>query len=702
MCGIVGISGKENASGLVIKGMKIINYRGIDGYGIYYNNKCLYSDSISFNVDKTDLAIGHCLHAVVNKVKQPFKDKGVLAVNCEIYNWKELAEKYNIKAENDAELFFKLLEKFGVEKTLELIDGDYAGCYFLENKIYLFRDRIGVKPIWYSLNDSFAFSSERKVLRELGYENVAELNPRKILIYDIKTKKIKFIDIKFYNIAKVKGSYDNIKKKLGGYLTNAVAKRVPDAKFGLLFSGALDSGLIALILKKLNLDFTCYTCVFKDENMKTAEDLEYAKLLADKLDLNLKVIEVSISEVEKALPIVSKLIESNDVTKISVSLAFYFACKKAREDGIKVIFSGLGSDDLFAGYSRHLKSPDINKECCNSMLNLYEKDLYRDDVITMYNNLELRVPFLDSELISFGLGINSKYKINEKGNKIVLRDAAYDYGLAEFSHRKKLAVQYGSNFLKAVEKLSKKNNYKSKSEYLKQFYNEGNVKLAALFSSGKDSCYAMYIMKKQNYDIKCLVTIKSRNKDSFMYHTPNIDMAKLQAEAMSMPLILQETSGEKEKELDDLEIALKKAKLEYGIEGVVVGALYSTYQRDRVQKIAEKLGLKVFAPLWHKNQEKHLRELLENKFEFIISSIASDGLDESWLGKKITEKEVDELIKLSKKFGINPAGEGGETESLVLDCPMFKKRLVVEGDKIMENKNVGLFKIKKAKLVIKL
>lgn len=685
MCGIVGIFGKENSKELVEKGLKLISYRGRDG-----------SDIVSGD----NFSIGHCLHAVVSDIKQPFKGKGIFVVNCEIYNWEELCEKYKLDSRNDAELFFNLLEKFGVEKTLEIVDGDYAGAYLINNKLYLFRDRIGVKPVWYAFDGGFGFASERKVLKNLGFENVFELNPRELLIYDVKNNSFEIKNLGFFDLVKQEDEYEALKKKLSGYLVNSIAKRVPKVKLGVLFSGGVDSSFIALVLKKLGVDFRCYACSAK--GLGDSKDLEYAKKVAEYLDLDLEIVEIDLDEVEKDLPLVCKLIESNNVTKVSVALPFYFASKKAKEEGVKVLFSGVGSEDLFAGYQRYLKSDDVNKECYHGLLNIYEKDLYRDDVVTMYNSIELRVPYLDKELVAFGLSVDGKYKIKENFSKFILRDIAKDFGLDEFAFRKRTAAQYGSNFLKAVDKLAKKNDFKIKSKYLASFYDEGNVKLAALFSSGKDSCYAIHIMRNQNYNVKCLVTIRSENKDSFMYHTPNVDLAKLQSEAIEIPLIIQDSSGEKEKELEDLEKALVKAKDEYKIEGVVCGALFSTYQRDRVHKIATKLGLKFFAPLWHKNQELLLGELLSHNFRVIISSVASDGLDESWLGREIGSEEIEKLVKLNKKVGINVAGEGGEFESLVLDCPLFKKKLVVEDfEKIMDSSCSGLFKIKKVKLVHK-
>ena len=225
------------------------------------------------------------------------------------------------------------------------------------------------------------------------------------------------------------------------------------------------------------------------------------------------------------------------------------------------------------------------------------------------------------------------------------------------------------------------------------------MKLGVLFSSGKDSCYALYLMQKQKHEISCLITIKSKNKDSFMFHTPAIEITELQSQAMEIPIMFHETEGEKEEELKDLEEAIKKAKEQYHIEGIVTGALYSEYQSDRIQKIADKLGLKTFSPLWHKNQEQELRELIQNGFEFILTAVAADGLDKSWLGKIITEKDIDKLAELNNKNGMNIAGEGGETESLVLNAPFFKKRIVIEQSKIeMESSCVGRLVIEKANI----
>ena len=215
-----------------------------------------------------------------------------------------------------------------------------------------------------------------------------------------------------------------------------------------------------------------------------------------------------------------------------------------------------------------------------------------------------------------------------------------------------------------------------KSEFLAGMLHNKNLRLGALFSSGKDSNYALYEMQRQNYEIACLITIKSRNPDSYMFHSAGIEMAKLQSEALGIPIIEIESSGEKENELKDLEKALKIAREKFKINGVVTGALASNYQRKRIENAADSCGLRVFSPLWNKNQELELKEIVNSGFKFIITKIACAGLGKEWLGKEIRIGEFERLIALSRKSGFNAAGEGGEYETLVLDAPNFRKRIV--------------------------
>lgn len=223
------------------------------------------------------------------------------------------------------------------------------------------------------------------------------------------------------------------------------------------------------------------------------------------------------------------------------------------------------------------------------------------------------------------------------------------------------------------------------------------MKLGVLFSGGKDSTYAMFKAMKY-HEISCLITIKSLNPESYMFHTPTMDMTKLQSKALCIPLLTIETKGEKEVELDDLKDAINKAKEMFGITGVVTGAVESVYQSTRIQKICDELELWCFNPLWQMNQIQLLNELLENKFEIMITSVNAYPFDESWLGQQLDKNMICELKKLQDKFKVNPAGEGGETESLVINAPIFKKKIIIENFEINHQDYSGSIKITEAHL----
>ena len=198
------------------------------------------------------------------------------------------------------------------------------------------------------------------------------------------------------------------------------------------------------------------------------------------------------------------------------------------------------------------------------------------------------------------------------------------------------------------------------------------MRLGVLFSGGKDSTLALHYAAEKE-EVVCLITLISENKESYMFHTPNIDITTLQAQALGLPQITKITQGEKEEELLDLEDAIAQAAKKYQIEGVVTGAIESVYQAERVQRICHRLGLWCFNPLWKHDQKALLEELLEKKFNVIISGIFAYPLDEKWLGKQIDTKIIDKLIELQQKYGISPSGEGGEIETTVLGCATFPK-----------------------------
>jgi ABC transporter with metal-binding/Fe-S-binding domain ATP-binding protein len=226
------------------------------------------------------------------------------------------------------------------------------------------------------------------------------------------------------------------------------------------------------------------------------------------------------------------------------------------------------------------------------------------------------------------------------------------------------------------------------------------MRLGVLFSGGKDSTLALHKAAK-NEEIVCLITLVSKNKESYMFHTPNIDMTALQAEALGLPLIKKVTEGKPEEELKDLEEAIAQAVKRFKIEGVVTGAVESVYQSKRIQSICDRLNISCINPLWKKNQQALLEELVAEGFKVIISGVFAYPLDESWLGKEIDKELIERLVLLGKEFGLSISGEGGEIETTVLDAPLFKKKIGILDSAVEAQCNSGVFIIKKARLVIK-
>jgi diphthine-ammonia ligase len=223
------------------------------------------------------------------------------------------------------------------------------------------------------------------------------------------------------------------------------------------------------------------------------------------------------------------------------------------------------------------------------------------------------------------------------------------------------------------------------------------MKVAALCSGGKDSTFALWLAIKRGHKVERLVAMIPRREDSFMFHYPNIHLIDQFAECAGLPLLKAETSGEREQELVDLRHVLQGLD----VEGVVSGAIASNYQKGHIDKICEELGLVSLAPLWGREPVELIREMLKAGFDIIITGAAAQGLDSGWLGRKLDEKALRDLITLRERYGVNPSGEGGEYESLVLDAPFFKSKIeVVEAEKIWRGTS-GYYLIKRARLVRK-
>jgi len=385
-------------------------------------------------------------------------------IDADILNWEELARKYSIEADGPEDFMIKFVDLKHLDRLDEL-DGSYSIAIEKEGTMILARDKIGIRPVFYKLKDGLKYSFDKRVLDGI------ELNPRKILLY---REKPEFIDRDFFKvIPEIKESRQEIVSRLRDLLLESIVKRVPKdgSPVGVLFSGGVDSTFLAYSLKmlkeqgRIKNDLVCYTSGFVSEGQDEAKDLVASTKIAKEYGFDLQTNVIGIDEVEKMIKKVISIISDTNVIKVGVGVTGLAAGTIIT--GTKVVFTGLGSEEIFAGYERHRKAEDVNKECLTGLEMIYERDCYRDMMICKEAGLELRLPFLDNDVVEYALRIPAKFKLDIQ-NKMILRDVAKSIGIHEkFAERKKLGAQYGSKFDKALSMLAKRNGFKYKSDYLK-------------------------------------------------------------------------------------------------------------------------------------------------------------------------------------------------------------------------------------------
>ena len=469
MCSIVGLQGNVKADDIV-KMLKSSKNRGPDSSGLFLDK--IYTDISldEFTDDNTyPIGFGHNLLSIYDlndrvSEPQPVSNGNLtLVFNGEIYNFKtirNLLSKVGIEKEilSDAEALLYLIDFYNkddlvkaIQMAIRLVDGDYAFAVWDGENIALARDPLGVKPLFYAQNDDLkGFASSKQSLIEVGFDDIETLKPEHILF-------------NWSDIAPAQPIYEKIFEgdvaKIDKLLKLSVSKRVEGLReLGVIFSGGLDSSYLALLLKEISenipLKITLYAV-----GAEGSKDVESAKYASKFLNLELKICEVTEDLVREALPSVVRAIGDDNLMKVGVGLTTYFATKMVAEDGIKVAFSGQGADELFGGYKRYLKSfvdDTLNYDLRVDMSNMYHVNLERDDACSMLNGVELRLPFLDKNLVELVLNIPDNKKIvsmHDDMRKSILRKLAFEEGLDyEIAYRPKKAAQYGTGIDKILRK----------------------------------------------------------------------------------------------------------------------------------------------------------------------------------------------------------------------------------------------------------
>ncbi|MCQ2078763.1 MAG: diphthine--ammonia ligase [archaeon] len=204
------------------------------------------------------------------------------------------------------------------------------------------------------------------------------------------------------------------------------------------------------------------------------------------------------------------------------------------------------------------------------------------------------------------------------------------------------------------------------------------MRLASLYSGGKDSTFSLYTVEQMGHEVPYIVNIVPEDRASWIFHTPNLNVVPEMARAMGKELVLGKSTGEEDSDMKGLHDALEGLD----IDGVVNGAVWSDYQWDRMNIVCGDLGLKLIAPMWRKDQDMLMDQIIDSGIQAVIVGCYAEGFDESWLGRPINREALADLKKLREKYGISIMGEGGEYESMTLYAPNFSYPL-----KILESHN---------------
>ncbi len=475
MCLIAGGIG-ENLREKFMSMIEAGKHRGEDSFGVWTDEGTLKSSDFSRVGEIPDGRIGllQCRLAMTGSKSftQPFYNRFVLVHNGEIYNHTHIrnyleGKGVSFETDVDSEVILRLIEFFidrgedvigAVGRAMRMLEGDYAVALSDGEKLYLFRDPVGIRPLYYSPSGFFA--SEKKVLWAIGEDAVPVKPGELVVVSRVGTSRRKVFDP--MELRRKELSVERAKLALKNVLRHAVRVRTT-GEVGVLFSGGLDSSLIALLASRYS-DVVLYVAGAED-----SPDLEWARRASEALGLPLREYVFDLDDVREAIPKVAFAIEEPNPMNLAIGIPLYFATKLASEDGRKVLLSGQGADELFGGYAKYLERPELMER---DLLEMGERNLARDDKIAMLNSVEGRFPVLDLAVVSVGLNTPVEAKISGRVRKAILREVALELGLPEdIARREKKAAQYGSFAQKFLKKLAKEEGMKLR-EYAEKVFRE--------------------------------------------------------------------------------------------------------------------------------------------------------------------------------------------------------------------------------------
>jgi asparagine synthase (glutamine-hydrolysing) len=421
MCGIAGCFGVKDKK-TIHKMLDALGHRGPNDRGVHFFENTVFGHT---RLSIVDVAKGH----------QPIvAENGKVGIICngEIYNFRKLRSKiehkFNFKTNSDSEVILQLYRDKGPECVKEL-DGMFAFAIYDGENFMMARDPIGIKPLYYGYyKNNLYFSSELGAMTLAGVDEVHEFPAG--YYYTPKEGFVEYYrvpEVEDHILTDIQETADLIRETF----IRSVKKRLladPEVPVGSFCSGGIDSSLVAAIAADEIPHLHTFVVGMKDAEGNLSDDIKAARIAAKHIGSTHHELLFTENDYYEALPMVISKLETYDPSLVRCAVPCYFTCKLAA-DYVTVVLTGEGADELFTGYHymKHFPVDKLNLEARRCIGNLHNINLQRADRMGMYFSLELRVPFLDVEMVDLSMKIPPSLKIREhngaKIEKWILRKA---------------------------------------------------------------------------------------------------------------------------------------------------------------------------------------------------------------------------------------------------------------------------------------
>jgi len=464
----------ENAVPEVVAMLKELKHRGVDAHGVATPTSAVTAKSIeeiAIQDISSSVALGHNLSRILPRDRpQPAQgDDFTLVFEGRLFPSTSLP---------DVDEVMEMLEsnpQKNAGHVIERLEGSYAFAIACPNQIIAGRDTLGTNPFYYGENETTcAVASERKALWRLGIKNAKSFPPGHMAV--VNAQGFYFKPVKtIVQPPQEEVDMETAAKRLQDILLESTRKRVSDLKeVAVAFSGGLDSSLVAVLAEKCGIDVQLISV-----GLENQLEVKFAETAAEALESPLHLQTYTTKDVERVLPKVLWLIEEPNLVKASIAIPFYWTAENASKLGCHVLLAGQGADELFGGYQMYLKEYEqygveaVQKAMYRDVAMSYEKNFQRDNQVCSFHKVELRLPFVDRDIVQFSLSLPPSLKIESPEDSLrkrVLRQVAQNLAMPLFIVNKtKKAVQYATGVNKAIQKLARKEGLTSQ-EYVEKVF----------------------------------------------------------------------------------------------------------------------------------------------------------------------------------------------------------------------------------------